>query len=71
MATKSNAEYKMDERDRKRARGMVPVQIWVHADDAQALKTYGAKLNNARVKAARAVPKDDFEKVKTKPKAKR
>ena len=41
-------ERKQQERDRKREAGLVPVQEWVHRDDAERLRKYAAKLRKAR-----------------------
>lgn len=57
MVTKSNADYKAAERARKYARGYVPIQVWLHALDAPALKAYAAKLDKARAKTLAAAAK--------------
>lgn len=40
-------DRKQQERDRKREAGLVPVQEWVHRDDAGRLRKYAAKLRKA------------------------
>ncbi len=42
------AQRKQKERLRKREAGLVPVQEWVHRDDAERLRKYAAKLRKAR-----------------------
>lgn len=49
-AMSSAAERKQQERDRKREAGLVPVQEWVHRDDAERLRKYAAKLRKEREK---------------------
>jgi len=44
------AQYKAEERIRKRERNLVPVQEWVHVDDAPKLKQYANKLRKTREK---------------------
>ena len=48
MIATSAAQRKAEERDRKREAGLVPVQEWVHRDDAERLRKYAAKLRKAR-----------------------
>lgn len=50
MAT-TDAQRKQNERDRKRAAGLVRVQEWVYREDAGLLREYAAKLRSKRVKA--------------------
>lgn len=45
---KKAALAKAEERLRKRERGLVPVQEWVHVEDAPKLKLYATKLRSAR-----------------------
>jgi len=45
-------DRKQQERDRKRGAGLVPVQEWVHRDDAERLRKYAAKLRKARARSA-------------------
>jgi len=45
------ATRKQQERDRKRKAGLVPVQEWVHRDDAERLRKYAAKLRKARARS--------------------
>ncbi len=40
---------KQQERDRKRDADLVPVQEWVHRDDAERLRKYADKLRKPRV----------------------
>lgn len=42
------AQRKAEERARKRKAGLVPVQEWVHLDDAERLRKYAAKLRKER-----------------------
>ena len=44
-------DRKQHERDRKREAGLVPVQEWVHRDDAERLRKYAAKLRKARARS--------------------
>jgi hypothetical protein len=46
------ATRKQQERDRKRKAGLVPVQEWVHRDDAERLRKYAAKLRKQKVGAS-------------------
>jgi hypothetical protein len=46
------AERKQRERTRKREAGLVPVQEWVHRDDAERLRNYAAKLRKAKMQIA-------------------
>lgn len=48
MSATPEAQRKRAERDRKREAGLVPVQEWVHRDDAERLRKYAAKLRKAR-----------------------
>lgn len=41
-------QRKRDERDRKRASGLIPVQEWVHREDADRLRRYAARLRRER-----------------------
>jgi len=41
------AVRKQQERERKREAGLVPVQEWVHRDDAERLRKYASKLRKA------------------------
>lgn len=50
MAT-TDAQRKQNERDRKRAAGLIVVQEWVYREDAGLLREYAAKLRSKRVKA--------------------
>ena len=45
------ATRKQQERARKRVAGLVPVQEWVHRDDAERLRKYAAKLRKARARS--------------------
>lgn len=45
------AQRKQQERDRKREAGLVPVQEWVHRDDAERLRKYAAKLRKERARS--------------------
>lgn len=49
MAT-TDAQRKQNERDRKRAAGLVLVQEWVYREDVGLLREYAAKLRSKRVK---------------------
>lgn len=44
------ATRKQQERDRKREAGLVPVQEWVHRDDAKALREFAEFLRTKRAK---------------------
>lgn len=44
-------DRKQQERARKREAGLVPVQEWVHRDDAERLRKCAAKLRKARVRS--------------------
>ena len=46
--TTTAADRKKQERTRKREAGLVPVQEWVHRDDAPKLKAYANKLRRIR-----------------------
>lgn len=46
----TDAQRKQNERDRKRAAGLVRVQEWVHREDAGLLRKYAARLRDKRVK---------------------
>jgi hypothetical protein len=43
-------DRKQQERNRKREAGLVPVQEWVHRDDAERLRKYAARLRKERAK---------------------
>ena len=43
------AQRKAAERSRKREAGLVPVQEWVHREDAPRLRKYAIRLRAARI----------------------
>lgn len=45
---KTETQRKRDERDRKRAAGLIPVQEWVHREDADRLRRYAVRLRRER-----------------------
>lgn len=47
---KDAAERKAAERARKRAEGLVLMQVWAHPDDHPAIKRYVARLTKRRDK---------------------
>lgn len=47
-AAKTDKERKRDERARKRAAGLIPVQEWVYREDADRLRRYAARLRRER-----------------------
>jgi len=49
MSATPAAQRKAAERDRKRKDGLIPVQEWIHQDDAARLKQYANKLRHARL----------------------
>lgn len=48
VLAKTPAQRKADERDRKRKADLVPVQEWVHRDDAERLRKCAVRLRKAR-----------------------
>lgn len=48
MTETPQADRKRQERERKRKQGHVPVQEWVHQDDAHRLKRYANRLREER-----------------------
>jgi hypothetical protein len=46
----TDAQRKQNERDRKRASGLIVVQEWVYREDAGLLREYAAKLRKKRAK---------------------
>lgn len=42
----SDAERKRAERERKRAAGLVPVQVWVRPENAQRVREYAAGITS-------------------------
>lgn len=57
MAT-TDAQRKQNERDRKRAAGLIVVQEWVYREDAGLLREYAAKLRKKRVKEKKGLQND-------------
>lgn len=50
MTAKTGAQRVKEAEDRKRAAGLVRVCVWLHPDDAAALREHAAKLAKSRAK---------------------
>jgi hypothetical protein len=53
-AAKTNAQRQADYKARRRAEGLIQIaQLWIHPDDAPAIRAYAAKLARKRAKEAK------------------
>lgn len=48
QTAKTAAQRKAEERERKRALGFVPYQVWVHPKDMARVRKYIDRINKAR-----------------------
>ena len=58
MTAKTGAQRVKETEARKRAAGLVRVCVWLHPDDAAALREHAAKLAKRRERNARIVSLD-------------